>query len=167
MIHTPNNSHPLPIELKEKMALSGKRVAQIEIKPKGDVFHKLWKANPHHIPNLSPTLVQNCQLHEGEIGTVGCVLHWNYFYEGKDCVAKTRILAIDDEKKLTTYQVVEGDFLKLYKNIYMYCHVDTKGPNHVVTWTFEYEKLRPDVPDPDALLDFYKRLTKDIETKHL
>ncbi|MFS8032925.1 putative Bet v I/Major latex protein [Helianthus anomalus] len=83
------------------------------------------------------------------------------------CVAKTRILAIDDEKRLTTYQVVEGDFLKLYKNIYIYCHVDMKGPNHVVTWTFEYEKLSPDVLDPDALLYFYKRLTKDIETKHL
>ncbi|KAI7729837.1 hypothetical protein M8C21_003519 [Ambrosia artemisiifolia] len=149
------------------MALSGKRVAQIEIKSKGDVFHDLWKANPHHIPNLSPTLVQNCQTHNGETGTVGSVLHWNYFHDGKDCVAKTKILAIDEENKSINFQFVDGDFLKLYKSFYVYLHVDTKGSKHVVTWTVEYEKLSPNVPDPDTFMDFYKRLTKDIETNHL
>jgi len=149
------------------MALTGKRVVEIKIKAKGDVFHDLWRANPHHIPNLSPTLIQNCRTHEGETGTVGSVLHWNYFHDGQDRVAKTQIMAIDEEKKLISFKIVEGHFLELYKNFFIYLHVDTKGINHVVTWTVEYEKLSPDVPDPDTLMEFYAKLTKDIETNHL
>ncbi|PWA50946.1 START-like domain-containing protein [Artemisia annua] len=38
---------------------------------------------------------------------------------------------------------------------------------NLVTWTAEYEKLSPDVPDPDMLMDFYTKLPKDIETHHL
>ncbi|KAK1437675.1 hypothetical protein QVD17_03471 [Tagetes erecta] len=148
-------------------SLSGKRVAQIEIKPKGDVFHNLWKANPHHIPSLSPNLVQNCQTHSGQTGTVGSVLRWNYVLDGKDCVAHTQIVDIDKANQLTTFKVVEGDFLKQYKNFFIYLHVDTKGRNHVVTWTVEYEKLSPNVPDPDTFMEFYKKLTKDIEANHL
>nr|XP_043639707.1 MLP-like protein 34 [Erigeron canadensis] len=88
------------------MSLTGKRVAQIKIKAKGDVF-------------------QNCKTHDGETGTVGCVLHWNYFHDGKNCVAKTLILDIDEEKKLTSFKIVEGDFLELYKNFLIY-HMDRR-----------------------------------------
>ncbi|GJU75863.1 kirola-like protein [Tanacetum coccineum] len=38
---------------------------------------------------------------------------------------------------------------------------------HLVTWTVEYEKLNPSNPDPDSLMDFYRKVTKDIETHHL
>lgn len=61
------------------MAMTTKTV-QIKIKSDGDVFHELWKANPHEVPTITPTTIQNCQSHEGDVGTVGSVLFWNYFH---------------------------------------------------------------------------------------
>ncbi|KAI3825118.1 hypothetical protein L1987_06594 [Smallanthus sonchifolius] len=149
------------------MALSGKRVFQVEIKSKGDIFHNLWKSNPHQIPSLTPTTIQNCQTHDGEVGTVGSVLLWNYFYDGKDCVAKTLIKDINDDKKSITFEVLEGDLLKQYKTFVSNVQVDNHGSNNVVTWTVEYEKLSPSVLDPDTLMEFCKKVAKDIETHHL
>ncbi|KAJ9549043.1 hypothetical protein OSB04_021586 [Centaurea solstitialis] len=149
------------------MALSGKRAVQVEIKSNGDVFHELWKANPHHIPNLTPSTIQNCQIHGGEVGTVGSVLFWNYVHDGKDSIAKTLIEEISEEKKSVTLKVLEGDLLELYKTFVLHIHVDKHGSNNLVTWTVEYEKLNTNIPDPDSLMDFYKKVTKDIETRHL
>ncbi|XP_071703195.1 kirola-like [Rutidosis leptorrhynchoides] len=149
------------------MALSGKLVAQIEIKSNGDVFHELWKANPHDVPKLTPTTIQKCETHSGEAGTVGSVLFWNYFHDGKDSVAKTLLHDIDEEKKSVTFKILEGDLLELYKNFIIHIHVDTNGLNNLVTWTVEYEKLNANVPDPNTLLDFYRKVTKDIETHHV
>ncbi|KAL7609453.1 hypothetical protein Lser_V15G11680 [Lactuca serriola] len=150
------------------MALSGKKVAQFDIKSDCDVFHELWKTNPHHIPTLSPTTYQNCQTLEGEAGTVGCVLLWHYFHDGKDSTVKTLIHEIDEAKKSITFKALDGsDILEFFKTFVVHVHVDTHGSDNLVTWTIEYEKLNPDVPDPDTLLEFFKKVTKDIEAHHL
>ncbi|KAK1423127.1 hypothetical protein QVD17_18422 [Tagetes erecta] len=151
----------------KEMALSGKRVAQVEIKSNGDVFHKLWKSNPHQVPSLTPTTIQNCQTVDGEVGTVGSVLLWNYFHDGKDCVGKTLLKDINNSKKLLTFEVIGGDLLEQYTTFFIHIQVDKHGSNNLVTWTVEYEKLNPNVPDPDTLMDFYTKVAKDIETHHL
>nr|GFB41279.1 kirola-like [Tanacetum cinerariifolium] len=86
---------------------------------------------------------------------------------GKDCVAKTLVHDIDEAKKSVTLRVLEGDLLELYKNFFLHIHVDTNGLEHLVTWTVEHEKLNPSNPDPYSLMDFYRKVTKDIETHHL
>ncbi|GJX80650.1 kirola-like protein [Tanacetum coccineum] len=67
------------------MSLSGTRVAQVKIKSVGDVFHQLWKSDPHQIPGITPTTIQNCHTHEGELGTVGSMeriaLRKHYFVQ--------------------------------------------------------------------------------------
>ncbi|KAI3500228.1 hypothetical protein L1887_36046 [Cichorium endivia] len=116
---------------------------------------------------MTPTTVQNCQIQEGELGTVGCVLHWNYFHDGKDCYVKSLIQEIDENKKSITFKALEGDILESCKTFVMRMHVDTYGLDNIVTWTIEYEKLNPTDPDPDSLLDLYKKITKDVEAHHL
>ena len=66
-----------------------------------------------------------------------------------------------------TFKVIEGDLTELFKTMIIIVHVDTKGENNLVTWTFKYEKLNEDVPDPETLMDFCITVTKDIETHHL
>ena len=87
--------------------------------------------------------------------------------DGKDCVAKTITQEFDEAKKLVTFKILEGDLVELYKSFVVHIHVDTDGLNNVVTWTVEYEKISPNAPDPDTLMEFYKKVTKDIETHHL
>lgn len=149
------------------MSLAGKLVKQTEIKSDGDVFHQLFSYRPHQIPAISPTHVQGCDLHGGDWGSAGSVIFWNYTRDGKQEEIKVIKEAIDEEKKSVTFKMIEGDLMELYKKFVVTLHVDTKGQSNLVTWTFDYEKLNENVPDPNSVMDFALKVTKDIETHHL
>ncbi|CAA2959398.1 kirola-like [Olea europaea subsp. europaea] len=149
------------------MGLKGKLTAQKEIKAGGDVFHELFRYKPQQIPNISPTTIQGCDLHEGEWGNVGSVYFWKYTIDGKQEVAKEVIESIDEEKKSMTFKVVEGDQMKLYKAFKVGFHVETHGGIDLVTCTLEYEKLNDDIEEPLLVLGFVIKLAKDVEAQHL
>ncbi|XP_073147143.1 kirola-like [Henckelia pumila] len=149
------------------MGLTGKLSAQIEYKSGGDVFHEVFKYMPHEISKMSPEIVQGCDLHEGEFGTVGSIIIWNYTHDGKEKVAKEIVESIDEEKKSVRFKVIEGDLLELYKTFSATFHVETHGEIDLVTWTLEYEKLRENVEDPLTLLGLSIKLTQHIESHHL
>ncbi|KAL2534234.1 Polyketide cyclase/dehydrase and lipid transport superfamily protein [Abeliophyllum distichum] len=148
------------------MGLTGKLIAQIEFKHGGDVFHDLFKHKPHHISNVIPHTVQGCDLLEGEFGKVGSKINWNYTHDGKKKKAKQLIEAMEEEKKLIKFKMLEGDLMDEYKDFTIILHIETKGQIDLVTWTLEYEMLNEDVPHPISLLAYFIGLTKDIETKH-
>ncbi|CAL5338928.1 unnamed protein product [Camellia sinensis] len=150
-----------------EMGLTGKLVRQVEIKSDGDVFHELFRDKPHHISTMSPANIHGVDLHEGDWGHVGSVISWNYTRDGKKKVGKEVVEAIDEENKSVTFRVIEGDLTELYKAFKVTVHVDTKGENNLVTWTFEYEKKSENVEDPNAWMDLIINVTKDIETHHL
>ncbi|KAF5945588.1 hypothetical protein HYC85_015816 [Camellia sinensis] len=87
--------------------------------------------------------------------------------DGKKKVIKDVIEAIDEENKSVTFKVIGGDVTELYRTFKITVHVDTKGENNLVTWTFEYEKKSEDVEDPNTLMDFAINVSKDIESHHL
>ncbi|KAL3824235.1 hypothetical protein ACJIZ3_020264 [Penstemon smallii] len=149
------------------MGLKGKLITQSEINCHGDIFHELFRHKPHHVASVIPDTVQNCELHEGEFGSLGSVLSWNYTHEGKEMVLKTKIEGIDEEKKLVTFNVTEGDVMELYKKFIVTMHIDTIGDdNHVVTWTFEYEKKYEEAPAPTSYIDLAISVTKGIQDHH-
>jgi len=89
-----------------------------------------------------------------------------------DGVAKTAkevIEAIDDEKLSTTFKVIEGDMITTeYKNFIAVVQATPKGEGSCLAhFTFEYEKLNENVPDPQTLLEFWIHCLKDIEDHHL
>ncbi|KAL5553453.1 hypothetical protein UlMin_040854 [Ulmus minor] len=45
---------------------------------------------PHLISNVSSEKVQGCELHEGEWGTVGSVIYWNYNHHESKVGGKAR-----------------------------------------------------------------------------
>ncbi|MGD7428494.1 MLP family protein, partial [Ralstonia pseudosolanacearum] len=132
----------------------------------GDVFHELFRHKPHDLSTISPGIVQGCDLHEGELGHVGAVICWNFTHDGKEKKAKEVIQAIDEEKKLIQFKMIEGDVMELYKDFVITIHVETNGGIDLVTCTFEYEMLNEDVEHPISLLSLFIDLTKDIETHH-
>ena len=149
------------------MSLSGTLVKQVSIKSDGDVFHEIFRHRPHHISEMSPDNIKCVALHEGEWGTVGSVIVWDFFHDGKPKVAKEVIEAIDEEKKSVCFKVIGGDILEAYKTFLITVHVDTKGEENLVTWTFHYQKVNQNIEDPHSLMDFCLNVTKDIENHHL
>ena len=150
------------------MGLHGKLIAAIEFKAGGDVFHELFRYNPQHISTATPDKVQGCDLHEGEFGHVGSIICWRYTHDGKEKRAKQVIQAIDEEKRLIEFKMLEGDLMELYKEFVITIHEEKKGDAiDLVTWTLEYEMLNEDVEHPISLLSYFIDMTKDIEAHHL
>ena len=67
------------------MVLAGKVQAETLIRAPADKFHEMFWTRPHHISNVSPQNIQKCHLHEGDWGSLGSVIVWNYAI-GNPCV---------------------------------------------------------------------------------
>ncbi|XP_030529279.1 MLP-like protein 31 [Rhodamnia argentea] len=146
------------------MTVHGKMEIDFEIKAPADKFHDVFSCRPHHIPNISADKIQGVEMHDGDWGKAGSIISWNYTHDGEAKVAKELIEAIDDEKNLTTFRVLEGDLMKLYKNFVFSVQATSKeGGGSIVHLTIEYEKLSEEVTEPYSMLQFGVHLSKDID----
>nr|GLL32910.1 kirola-like [Ipomoea trifida] len=144
------------------MGLKGKLLGQIEISFHGDLFHEILRARPHHLPSMSSIV----HAVDGQWGTQGCTTIFKFTQDGKTEIAEHVMDTIDDEKKLLKYRAIKGDVLKSYKSFVITCGVDTNGDDNFVTWTLLYEKLKEEIPEPFTYLDFFFKLTKEMDNHH-
>jgi hypothetical protein len=162
--------HPMEDEVKktEASSLVGKLETDVEIKASADKFHHMFAGKPHHVSKASPGTIQGCDLHEGDWGTVGSIVFWNYVHDGEAKVAKERIEAVEPDKNLITFRVIEGDLMKEYKSFLLTIQVTPKpgGPGSIVHWHLEYEKISEEVAHPETLLQFCVEVSKEID-EHL
>ncbi|TRO77430.1 hypothetical protein FKB34_17140 [Glycocaulis profundi] len=70
-------------------------------------------------------------------------------------------------KKSITFRAFGGEMMQVYKSFKSTAYVKQKDEKSLVTWTFEYEKMREDVPDPDALVDITHKITNAMDTLQL
>ncbi|KAL4278189.1 hypothetical protein GQ457_03G010460 [Hibiscus cannabinus] len=151
------------------MASSGpvhKMEADVEIKASPEQFHDMFANKPHHVHHTCYDKIQGCELHEGEWGKVGTVVYWSYVHDGKAKKAKEVVEAVDPDKNLITFRVIEGDLLEEYKSFVITIQASPKSgaSGSVVHWTLEYEKLHEGIDHPETLLEFVKDISKDIDT---
>ncbi|MBA0819575.1 hypothetical protein Gohar_021113, partial [Gossypium harknessii] len=108
-------------------ALTGKLEADVEIKASPEQFHEMFAHKPHHVHHTCYDKIQGCDLHE----------------DGKAKKAKEVVEAVDSDKNLVTFRVIEGDLMEEYKSFVITIQVSPKseGSGSVVHWTLEYEKL--------------------------
>ncbi|CAL9240213.1 unnamed protein product [Arabidopsis halleri] len=162
--------NPVEVEVKktEASSLVGKLETDVEIKASADKFHHMFAGKPHHVSKASPGNIQSCDLHEGDWGTVGSIIFWNYVHDGEAKVAKERIEAVEPEKNLITFRVIDGDLMKEYKSFLLTIQVTPKpgGPGSIVHWHLEYEKISDEVAHPETLLQFCVEVSKEID-EHL
>ncbi|KAI9080463.1 hypothetical protein K1719_037577 [Acacia pycnantha] len=148
----------------------GSQVEKVEtdvhIKASPEKFHDVFCNRTHHIANVCPEKIQGVDLHEGEWGTEGSTVFWNYVHDGKACVAKEVVEAIDREKNKIVFKVIEGDLLDDYKSFRFIVEVSeaTAQNGSVVHWTMEYEKLKNHVPDPHTLMQLAIDVSNDIDS---
>ncbi|KAL8494178.1 hypothetical protein ACS0TY_025103 [Phlomoides rotata] len=147
-------------------SLQNKLITQVAFKAGGDIFHDILANRPQHLAEATPTAIQGCKLHQGNFGTNGCVIQWNYSVDGKPQTAKQVLQDIDLEKKQIAYKMLEGDLCELYKNMIITFHVETKNGIDFITWTIDYELITPDNPHPLSLLNFFIQFTKELESHY-
>lgn len=81
-------------------------------------------------------------------------------------MAKEIVEAIDDEKNLITFRVIEGDLMEHFKSFKLTIQANPKseGEGCVVHWILEYEKHHGEIIDPHTLLQFVADVSKDLES---
>ncbi|GMI75187.1 MLP-like protein 28 [Hibiscus trionum] len=146
-------------------ALTGKVKTDVEIKASPEQFHDMFTNKPHHLHHTCKDKVQGCDLHEGEWGNVGTIVNWSYVHDGKAKKAKEVIEAIDPDKNLLTFRVLEGDLMEEYKSFRITLQVSPKsdGNGSIAQWTMEYEKLHEGINHPETLLQLAVDISKDID----
>ncbi|XP_074316692.1 MLP-like protein 31 [Silene latifolia] len=149
------------------MGVTGKLEVEIDIKHSGDVFHELFGTKPHHLTSIIPHKIHTCDVHEGEFGKPGSIVHWNYIHDGKKCVAKELIEEVDEEKKLVKYKLIEGDLLQEFKSMTFTLHVVQKGEIDAILWQIDFEKFEDLGPYPTGIMDFIIAMTRDVEAHHV
>ncbi|XP_023519484.1 MLP-like protein 328 [Cucurbita pepo subsp. pepo] len=147
------------------MSLAGKLVSEIEINVAAEKYYKVFKDQPFNVPNISPKLVQQVELDEGDWDNHGhgSVKTWKYTVDGKPEVFKEKA-EFDDEKFTIIMNGLQGDVFEHYKTFKIIYQAVPKGPEHsLVVLSVEYEKLDDEIPYPYKYLHAMACVTKDIE----
>ncbi|KAK7401039.1 hypothetical protein VNO78_12351 [Psophocarpus tetragonolobus] len=124
----------------------------MHVKASAEQFYDVYCKRTYHIPNICPEKIKSIEIHEGEWGSEGSIVSWNYIHEGKSCVAKVVVEGIDDENKKVNFKVIEGELLQHYKSFKFVMQFTPKEKGSVVHLVMEYEKQNNEVPDPHDLL---------------
>ncbi|XP_047071074.1 MLP-like protein 423 [Lolium rigidum] len=139
----------------------------VEVKSAAD---KLWTAlrdSTELFPKIFPEQYKSIETVEGDGKSVGTVRLLKYA-EGVPLVtfAKEKVEVADDEKKVVSYSVVDGELVSFYTNFRVTVQVtpSTKeGEGAVVNWTMVFDKASEQVPEPDVIKETAAKTFHDLD----
>ena len=87
--------------------------------------------------------------------------------------AKEKLEVADDENKVVSYSVVDGELVDFYKNFKITLQVAPAkaapegeaeaGAGAVVNWAMEFDKANDQVPDPDVIKETATKTFHDLD----
>ena len=80
--------------------------------------------------------------------------------------AKEKVEVADDEKKVVSYSVVDGELTGFYKNFRVTVQVTPNprdGAGAVVNWVMDFDKASEQVPDPDVIKETAAKTFHDLD----
>ncbi|KAF0890456.1 hypothetical protein E2562_002826 [Oryza meyeriana var. granulata] len=141
----------------------------VEVKSPAD---KLWTAlrdSTELFPKIFPEQYKSIETVEGDGKSAGTVRLLKYT-EGVPMVtfAKEKVEVADDEKKVVSYSVVDGELVNFYKNFRVTLQVTPKGGGEdgagaVVSWAMDFDKASEQVPDPDVIKETAAKTFHDLD----
>ncbi|KAJ8770226.1 hypothetical protein K2173_011762 [Erythroxylum novogranatense] len=146
------------------MANISKLQIEVEVTSHADEFFNTYRAKAHIVPKTSSENVHGVEIHEGDFGSAGAVKTWTFNLGNMENSDYKRKIEVDEENKTITSTAIEGDVLNLYKSFIVILQIIPNGEGSLVRWTWEYEKVDDDVPDPKKFQDLAANLTKDVDS---
>ncbi|KAF7827658.1 MLP-like protein 43 [Senna tora] len=136
----------------------------VQLKASAEQFFDVFCNRTHYISKVCPEKVESVRIHEGEWGTQGSIISWNYVHDGKKCVAKQVIESTDKENFKMTFNTLDGDLLEHYKSFKHILRVTPQQKGSIAHWSLEYEKGKDDhIPDPHTKLQLVCDVSKDVD----
>ncbi|GJN27341.1 hypothetical protein PR202_gb15357 [Eleusine coracana subsp. coracana] len=148
--------------------MASKAELVVEVKSPAD---KLWAAlrdSTELFPKIFPEQYKSIETVEGDGKSAGTVRLLKYT-EGVPMLtfAKEKVELADDENKVVSYSVVDGELVNYYKNFKITLKVvpTTKegDAGAVVNWSMEFDKASDQVPDPDVIKETAAKTFHDLD----
>ncbi|GFP90821.1 mlp-like protein 423 [Phtheirospermum japonicum] len=147
------------------MAQLHKLELQTQIRSSPFKLFDVYKNKINLMPKICPDKLKRVDILEGDGKSVGSVRLWTYVM-GVPVVAKDKIVAVDEEKKSITFELIGGEVTKYFKNFKATFEAISKTNNSnmkMVKWGLEYEKASEDVPNPHSHLEFLVNMALEID----
>ncbi|CAM0904285.1 unnamed protein product [Alopecurus aequalis] len=139
----------------------------VEVKSAAD---KLWTAlreSTDLFPKIFPEQYKSIETVEGDGKSAGTVRLLKYTEVVPFVTfAKEKVEVVDDEKKMVTYSVVDGELTSLYPTFRLTVQVTPsakEGEGAVVSWTMDFDKASDQVPDPDVIKETAAKTFHDLD----
>ncbi|CAN6235286.1 unnamed protein product [Urochloa humidicola] len=152
--------------------MASKAELVVEVKSPAD---KLWAAlrdSTELFPKIFPQQYQSIETVEGDGKSAGTVCLLKYT-EGVPMLtfAKEKLEVADDENKVVSYSVVDGELVNFYKNFKITLKVSPAAKEGegeaaggaVVNWSMEFDKASDQVPDPDVIKETATKTFHDLD----
>ncbi|KAJ1271403.1 hypothetical protein BS78_06G125800 [Paspalum vaginatum] len=148
--------------------MASKTELVVEVKSPAD---KLWAAlrdSTELFPKIFPEQYKSIETVEGDGKSAGTVRVLKY----TDAVpmlkfAKEKLELADDENKVVSYSVVDGELVEFYKNLKITLKVSPAKEGEagaaVVNWAMEFDKASDQVPDPDVIKETATKTFHDLD----
>ncbi|OMO99670.1 hypothetical protein COLO4_13148 [Corchorus olitorius] len=144
------------------MAQLAKLEFQSEIRASADKVYDIFRRKMYLMPTICPQVVKDVKLVKGDWETPGSVRVWKYVAGNSESVRET-VEAVDDRNKTVTFDALDGDVAKYYKTFKASVCVTANGQKSLAKWTLIYEKMNPNIPDPDRYLEIASVFNKSVE----
>ncbi|NP_001105279.2 MLP-like protein 423 [Zea mays] len=140
----------------------------VEVKSPAD---KLWAAlrdSTELFPKIFPEQYKSIETVEGDGKSAGTVRLLKYTEAVPMLTfAKEKLETADDENKVVSYSVVDGELADFYKNFKITLKVTpakAEGEGGaVVSWAMEFDKANDQVPDPDVIKETATKTFHDLD----
>ncbi|KAG0473432.1 hypothetical protein HPP92_014782 [Vanilla planifolia] len=139
-------------------------MVEVEVSSPADKFWAAIQDSATLFPKIFPKQFKSIEIIEGDGKGVGSIRALS-LAEGipHTKFSKEKIEIADNENKLITYSVIEGDLLSLYKTFRPTLQVIPKGEGALVKWSVEYEKVSDKVPDPEVIQNLVVITFKELD----
>ncbi|KAK6134139.1 hypothetical protein DH2020_032089 [Rehmannia glutinosa] len=144
------------------MAQLHKLELQTQIRSSPFKIFDVYKNKTYLMPKISPDKLKTVEILEGDGKSVGSVRLWTYVM-GIPVIAKDKIVAVDEEKKSITFELIGGEVTKYFKNFKATFEAIAQTDKNMVKWTLEYEKASEDVPNLHSHLEFLVNMAMEID----
>ncbi|KAI4388923.1 hypothetical protein MLD38_001211 [Melastoma candidum] len=132
---------------------------QVDLTCSADKFYGMFRKNMGQLVQMFPENLKGYRFVQGNEFGNGAVVLWNYNL-GTPSTVKARH-DTNDATKAITFTVLEGDLLRIFKNFKVKLQVE-RG---VAKWSFEFEKINPNSPNPTEYLDFVNKVSKGLNAQ--
>ncbi|KAJ3674009.1 hypothetical protein LUZ60_006001 [Juncus effusus] len=137
---------------------------ELEVKSNAEKFWKAMKDYADLIPKGFPQQYKSIDIIEGDGKSVGSVRLVKYA-EGIPTMtfAKEKIEALDEENKLVSYSVIDGEVMNIYKSFKKTVKISPKGEGSLIKFTLEYEKANEGAGVPEHMKETATKFFNDID----